>query len=484
MKSISHKFFILFILFLFTIQNIPAQQSKIKLFENYLEEYLYNKKVPSISAGVFRDGKIVWIGTKGFSDLENNVVATNNTVYRIASISKPITAVAIMQLYEKGLVDLDADARTYIPSFPEKKWKFTVRQLLNHTSGIRNYKEGEFHSKTYYASINEAIKVFAYDSLNFEPGTKYEYSSLAYSLLAAIVENVSKTSFEDYLIKNIFIPAEMQNTYVDKQKEIIPNRARGYEKNYYREFINAPLADLSIKVAGGGLLSTSKDLLLFAKALLQGKLIKTSTLDIMIAKTKLKSGNTLDYGLGFALSFKQDSLKAIYHIGSGTGFSSELYLDIKQNLATVDLINIVDRNLGLPAEDLANIELGLTFITPSKTISDELMLVYRTAGIDSTINKFLQISNSNLNQFNLSENEVINFSKDLIGLNKIPDAIKYLKAIEGKYSKSFPYYVALADTYLKAQNEGLALKYYRNAYLLNKKDAYVNKMIDKLNKMK
>jgi CubicO group peptidase (beta-lactamase class C family) len=482
MKKLFKINFIIFFFISFVWQPSFPQQNKIKLFNNYLEEYIVNKHVPSISAGVLRDDKIIWLGVKGFADLENNAPASENSLYRIASISKSIIAVAIMQLYEKGLIDLDKEARTYIPSFPEKKWKFTVRQLLNHTSGIRNYREGEFHSKNFYSSTSEAIKVFAYDTLMFEPGTKYAYSTLAYSLLASIIENVTKQTFEDYLIKNIFTPAEMHTTFIDKQKEIIPNRVNGYEKNYLRQFVNAPLADLSIKVAGGGLISDSKDLLLFSNALLNGKLIKPTTLDLMLKRTKLKSGTQIDYGLGFSLNFENDSLKSFYHVGGGTGFSTMLLIYPKEKLATIDLINITDINLGLPAKDLAKIELTSDVPYPTKTITDELMLVYREAGIDSSISKYFVILNSDSTQYNLSENELIYFAKDLVGLSKTADAIKFLKTLQKKFTKSFSLQVVLAETYLKDKNEGLSLKYFRNAWQLNKKDAYVNKMILRLTK--
>jgi CubicO group peptidase (beta-lactamase class C family) len=388
-----------------------------------------------------------------------------------------------MQLYEKGLIDIDKDVRTYVPIFPEKKWRFTVRQLLNHTSGIRNYKEGEFNSKNFYTSTSEAIKVFAYDSLNYEPGTKYEYTTLGYSLLAAIIENVTKTSFESYLVNNIFVPADMQNTFVDKQKLIISNRVRGYEKNFAREFVNAPLADLSIKVAGGGLLSNSRDLLLFSKALLEGRLIKKSTFELMCTPSKLKSGKKLEYGLGFSVKVENDTLKAIYHYGSGTGFSSLLYINPLYNIVAVDLINIVDRNLNAPAEDLAKIELDNKYITPLKTLSDNLMILYKSFGIDSTLNKFNEIADSNAASYNLSEIELTSFSTDLIGLSKTKDAIIYLRGLLKRYPKSFNIIVSIADAYLKDKNEGLALKYYRTAQQLNNNDAYVKRMINKLNKM-
>ena len=255
--------------------------------------------------------EITWLNAVGKADLENNVSISNSSLYRIASISKPITAVAILQLWERGLISLDTDARTYLPSFPEKKYKFSIRQLLNHTSGIRNYKEGEFDSKKFYASTEEALRVFAYDSLNFEPGTKYEYTSLDYTILAAIIEKVSKTSFDNYLKSNVFLPSGMKSTRIDNQREIILNRVRGYEKNAAGRFVNAPLADLSIKVAGGGLLSTVEDLLLFSKALLEHKLLKQSTLNL-IKPTKTLSDDLMKNYLAFGIDSTNQRLNYIY----------------------------------------------------------------------------------------------------------------------------------------------------------------------------
>lgn len=471
--------FLLFYL-IFSTSQLSLSQESNKLLDDYLSEYILNKNVPSISAGLLKDGKIIWQGTTGFSDLENNVAATKNSVYRIASISKPITAVAILQLWEKGLVSLDTDVRTYLPNFPEKKWKFTVRQLLNHTSGIRNYREGEFDSKKFYPTINDAIKVFAYDSLNFEPGTKYEYTTFDYTLLAAIIEKVSKTDFENYLKTHVFFPAGMKSTRIDKQREVIPDRVRGYEKNAERKFENAPLADLSIKIAGGGLLSTVEDLLLFSKALLEDKLLRPSTLEMMTQKTKLKNGKEIDYGLGFSIDFENDSLKYFSHLGAGTGYSSMLIVDPNLKIASVHMINIKDRNLGTPAKDLLEIFSTGKILNVTKTLSDGLMKNYLAFGIDSAIQRLKSIYTNEQLLYTLNENEAIFFSNDLIELNKIADAITYLKDLVKLYPKSFKISVAIADAYLKDKNEGFALRHYRNAAQLNKNDVRVNNLIKKL----
>ena len=207
MKLFFSRLFILVTIFLVCNNISFSQENSNKLLDEYLNQYLLIKNVPSISAGLMTQGKITWLKSVGIADIENNAPVSTSSLYRIASISKPITAVAILQLWERGLVSLDTDARSYIPNFPAKKYKFTIRQLLNHTAGIRNYKEGEFDSKKFYATTDEALRLFAYDSLIFEPGTKYAYTSLGYNLLAAIIEKVSKTSFENYLKNNVFLPA-------------------------------------------------------------------------------------------------------------------------------------------------------------------------------------------------------------------------------------------------------------------------------------
>jgi len=205
--------------FLFTS---TFSQSLSKKLDQYLNEYYSNKNVPSISAGIMENGKILWLGVKGYSDIENNISAARNSVYRIASISKVITAVAIMQLVEQDKLKLDDDVRKYIPYYPTKRWKFTIRQLLTHTAGIRNYRsKGEFESKEYFKSTREAIEYLVKDSLEYEPGTKYLYTTLSYNLLAAIVENVSGLAYAEYLKQNIFIPSDMKNTYPDFQRTII-----------------------------------------------------------------------------------------------------------------------------------------------------------------------------------------------------------------------------------------------------------------------
>jgi len=480
------KYLLLIFVFLFTFnQNLFSQKNDIETFKKlsaYLQNYIDYKRVPSISAGVYKKGRIYWLDAKGLIDLENFVPAKNTSLYRIASITKSITAVAVMQLYEKGLIDLDAEINNYVPYFPKKKWKLTVRHILNHTGGIRSYKsEEEFNSKMFYSTIRDAVLTFANDDLLFEPGTKYNYTSLGYSLLAALIENVSKTTLENYLRRNIFEPAGMKSTRVDRQRSIIYERVRGYEKSPDRKFINAPLADLSLKVAGGGLISTSEDLLLFTKALLEEKLISKSTLQMMLNPTILKTSQRINYGFGFSLSEPSDSLKWFGHEGRGTGFSSGLMILPEEDLAAVYLINIRDRNLNNPARDLISITKGHT-VQITKTLADYLFDTYNSSGIDSLIAEFNRIYETQNNEFNLNIDECVFVGTSLADFNKIADAIRYLRFLNRKFPDNFTILKTMGDVYAKDKNDGLALRYYREALALKPDDSYVKNMIDKLSK--
>jgi serine beta-lactamase-like protein LACTB, mitochondrial len=470
------------VLLSFSGEEILSQQNsdtRVIQLEEYLAQYQKVKNVPSISAGILSGDSIYWIGAKGFTDLENSVPSSQRSLYRIASISKPITAVAIMQLWEKGLLNLDDDVRKYVPYFPQKRWPITIRQILNHTSGIRSYREGEFHSKSLFPNTREALKVFDKDSLLFKPGTDYLYSTLSYTLLASVIESISRKPYAVYIRENILIPAQMNSTFIDAQREIISGRARGYTKTFFRKLENAQLADLSIKVAGGGFISNVNDLLLFSKALLNETLIRKTTLDTMLTPTRISRTFIKNYGLGFSLP-ENSSDKIFFHNGSGTGFTSRLMIDRVSKTAAVHLINIADRNLQSPADELLKIFKGQEFIQPGFVISDTLMADFLKGGLESVFNKLNEITNNDTSGFSLDHSDIAGFGKDLIQQKRNLEAIDYLKFVNRLFPDSFPIIVALADAYLNDDNKGLALRNYRIANGLDKKDRYVNNMIKRL----
>src|SRR5262245_19771193 len=199
--------------------------------------------IPGMSIAVVSGGVLSWTNGYGMADLENFVPAQPLTVYRLASVSKPITAIAVMQLVERGALDLDAPIRRYVPEFPEKPWPITIRQLLCHQGGVRNWTEDEFVSTRHYGSLSESIGVFRDDPLVSEPGMRANDARFVYSLLGRAVEAASGQSFLEYLRLNVLEPARMEFTRADDVLAIIPNRARGYRLTGGGSLLNSPLSD-------------------------------------------------------------------------------------------------------------------------------------------------------------------------------------------------------------------------------------------------
>ncbi len=463
-------------------------------FDQYISEYQRTQMIPSISAGIYCQDKIVWLGAAGYSDIENFVPASTKSVYRIASISKSITAVAILQLVERGKINPDEDIRNYVPYYPKKRWKVTTRHLLNHTSGVRTYREGEFDSKAAFASTRQALSIILQDTLLFQPGTKYLYTTYGYNLLAAIIEGASGISYVDYIKRNILIPCEMNSTYPDIHQEIIYYRARGYRRNDYRKLENAPLADLSIKLAGGGLIFTADDLLKFGSKLLDGKLISQPYLDSLMMPTRLRNGQIINYGYGFSLGTDTNGRKFISHQGGGTGFSSNIVLFPDEKLISVHLVNLRDRekehptlrrlnhrqkNVINPAEDLALIFRNEVTRPLKYRISDRLMAATLASGIDSSLSLYKTLFADSAEIYFTNEEELLLFGFDLLKLKRTREAITAFRFFTAQNPESANLYIGLAEAYNLDGNKGLALRNYRIALRLNPQSNYASEMIQK-----
>jgi len=183
----------------------------------HLEKVWRSSGVPSVSVAVAYKGDLVFAKSLGYADLDNLVPATPSTVYNIGSVSKIITAVAVMQLFEEGAIELDDPVRKYVPEFPDKGAPVTLRQIMTHTGGIRHYRSGE-QLTPYgpYKTFDEALDIFKDDSLLYEPGNYYNYSSFGVNLLQGVIENVSGLSFEEYMSRHVWEPVGMLRTGLDK----------------------------------------------------------------------------------------------------------------------------------------------------------------------------------------------------------------------------------------------------------------------------
>jgi len=302
--------------------------------------------IPGLSAAVVTGRELRWTSGYGLADVENGVAATPTTVYRLASVSKPITATAALQLAEKGRLDLDAPIQRYLPSYPEKPWPITSRELLCHQSGTRNWSEVEFHNTRRFPSLADALAPFKDDALLFEPGTRTQYTSLGYTLLGAVIESAAGARFVDALRTAVFEPAGMDSARDDDVFAIVPHRAEGYWRRADGTLLNAPLTDTSNRLPGGGLLASVDDVGRFASALLKGTLLKPETLQMAFAPQPLRSGKATGYGLGWIVGHHAKRREA-YHTGGQPEVSTVLYLLPDSGVAVAILADLEGVENGL-----------------------------------------------------------------------------------------------------------------------------------------
>src|SRR6266550_3563404 len=207
--------------------------------------------IPGFAVAVAVDGRIVWSEAFGYADLAAQVPATPATQFRIGSVSKPLTADAVAQLYEQGKLDLDAPVQRYVPTFPDKGVPVTTRLLGGHLAGIRHYQGNEFLLNQPYATVTAGLAVFQNDPLVAPPGTRYSYSTYGFNLISAVVEGASGgEQFLTYVSRHILKPLHMTSTAPDKNDSLIPNRTRFYERDSRGTFVVAPTVDNSYKWGG------------------------------------------------------------------------------------------------------------------------------------------------------------------------------------------------------------------------------------------
>jgi len=356
-RKILARFFCLIVVF--AAIDLFAEEANLssatrKQVETAVARFMAESSAPGVSVAVVKHGEYVWAAGFGMADLENSVPATSQTLYRLASLSKPITAVAAMQLWQQGKLDLDAPVQKYCPAFPEKpEGPITTRELLGHTAGIRHYRLGLLldpqvaSTKHLKNPIQDGLNFFKDDPLVSKPGTEFHYSTYGYTVIGCVIEGVTGGKYADVVGKSVFTPAAMDTAQVDDRFKIIPRRTRFYQKDENGHVLNSDFLDSSYKIPGGGWLASAEDMAHFEVAMLNDTLVKRSTRDLMWTATLNKLGK--GYGLGFGVT-KQDDVITIAHGGDQQGTSTFIGMVPAQQLGVVVLINMeeVDKTtLGL-----------------------------------------------------------------------------------------------------------------------------------------
>jgi serine beta-lactamase-like protein LACTB len=319
---------------------VAAAPSAITEARRMVADTMRSLGAPGGAIYVARDGKLVWSQGFGFADLEQRVPVTQDTRFRIASVSKALTSAALGLLVERGKLDLDAPVQRYVPNFPVKRYPITVRRVAGHLAGIRHYREGEFESQRRYQSIRDGLTIFAADSLLFEPGTKYEYSSYGWNLIGAIIEGASGEPYASFMRREVFQPLGMSHTVPEHPDSIIPGRARSYQwVETLGRVLNAPYVDNTYKWPSGGFLSTAEDLARFGDGMLRGRILKPGTVELLWTSQHTTDGRETGNGIGWFVDRDAAGRRRIWHAGGGVGATSYLLLYPEQRLVVALLVN-------------------------------------------------------------------------------------------------------------------------------------------------
>ena len=345
---------------LFTSHSLSAAElapDTCKAIDSAVKAFIAKHHVPGLSAAIVSEKQLSYERGYGLADVENNVPATSETVYRLASISKMLTGVAVMQLVEQGKIDLAAPIQKYAPSFPEKQAPITCELLLKHQSGIRHYKGDEVHSAVSYRRVADSFKIFQDDPLLFTPGEKFSYTTYGFNLLGAAIEGASGQDYVTYVQEHVCKPAGMATIQPDRPEKIVPHRAAGYRRvgtAAVSVLMNDFAVDVSNKIPGGGWCSTPGDLARFAIALADAKLVSRETLDKMWTRQATADGKLTDVGLSCFVG-EYEGQRRISHSGGQPKVSTFLILAPDQGMAVALMCNVSNSPVQALAGDILNI---------------------------------------------------------------------------------------------------------------------------------
>ncbi|XLS29946.1 serine hydrolase domain-containing protein [Flavobacteriaceae bacterium M23B6Z8] len=326
--------------------NIPqvASVGENKKVDKWATKLVKKRKTPGLAITASRNGTVVWQKGYGYADLENKIpVDAKNTVFRVASVSKPLAATALAKMVESNEIDLDSSLYEYLPSFPKKKYDFTIRQLGGHLAGIRTYKSNEFLNND-PLSIQEGVSLFANDSLLFEPGTQYFYNSYDWVLISAAMEKIANIPFEAYVKNKVLDPLEMNQTFPDSGETAVPELAKFYSRSGRRRFRKARSVNNFFKLAGGGFLSTSEDICKLGNAYLNDYFLPQEIKQEFLASQRIGENLTY-YGIGWEVSYDHKNRPYMGHTGNGVGGYAVFRIYPAQQMVFAILTNMTNPQL-------------------------------------------------------------------------------------------------------------------------------------------
>ena len=338
----------------------------------------FHKEGPGYSIIITKDGETIYHNAVGLANLELEVPLSTDHIFRIGSITKQVTACAILQLIEEGKLDLQDDITKFYPGYPSHGKSITVEHLLTHTSGIKSYTgmekwDSEVRKQDF--TVAGLIDFFKDEPMDFDPGTAFSYNNSGYILLGYIIEKASGMSYEDYVEKEMFAPLGMHDSYYGHPEEILPRRTSGYSQGP-DGYINAPFLSMTQPYAAGSLLMTVGDLAIWNKAVFADEVISKESRDKAHTDYILSTGESADYGYGWTFA-KLEGSPVITHGGGINGFSTDAAYLPEEGLFIAVFSNCNCLNPGRLMQRLARTAIGKPYIKPKRVdVSEEELNSY------------------------------------------------------------------------------------------------------------
>lgn len=346
-------------------------------FDELLNQ-LFEPNGPGGVALVVKDGKPIYRKSYGMANLELDVKMTPDNIFRIGSITKQFTAVAILKLAEEGKIDLNDDITKYIKDYPTNGHSITIKHLLNHTSGIKSYtgmEKWDAEERKRDFSPTELIDYFKNEPMDFAPGEQFKYNNSGYVLLGHIIELVSGESYADYVQNHLFKPLNLDNSFYGSTSKVIKNRASGYDK-VDDAYINSDFLSMTQPYAAGSLLSTVDDVYTWYMAIMNDELISKASREMAHQMGVLKNGDKIDYGFGWFIGNIQNS-PMIEHGGGINGYLTASVFLPEENVFVAVFSNCNCNAPSATANKIAALAIGKPFSWDKVEMNAEALSSYQ-----------------------------------------------------------------------------------------------------------
>ena len=474
----------LYLLFMCAVANTGAfAQKHIALIDSLCNTY---NRIDVLNGAVLvaEDNNVVYKKAFGKANFEWGINNTPGTKFKMASISKPITAVIVLQLCQGGKMNLEDKLSDYLPAYPQGD-KITIYQLLTHTSGIidtRDVKNFDNSFGMQHLTRDGLLAVFKDSALLFQPGKNFYYSSFNYNLLAIIIEKVTGKNFKDVLRERIFNTAGMINTSTIEDNEVKSGYANGYEINYAGIY-NAQYFDASATVGSGSMITTVHDLFLFFKALKTGRLLNADYTKMFFTPSGTDNNGVKTGFSSWYFNLKlndRDSTGVTYYAGGHFGVNTLVYDSYEKNKMVIVLLNVKTQRMFEMGDNILNILYNLHFDWPKDAHARLFAQDIKSYGISYAVRRFKEQKIKYGNLYTQKPRDLNRLGYYYLDNNDFYTAVEIFKLNLLYYPNEGDFYDSLGEGYMLLGDKENATTNLKKAIAIDPSNNHAKELLSKL----